>query len=103
MDTHQAHYVYELWKSGRLPADLMDTEWDYFLENARRFDENPPEQRYGILPMGAKPSLSNMTYHEDVGWLRCHHLRHISENGIDDGHKVRIFVDWLEKAEGKQR
>ena len=103
MNLEQKLFIRELWLAGKLTSSLINEEWEYFQENARKFPENSRDKRYGILPMGATPSMDSMLYNKDVTWLRCHHLHHIATKGSNDGHKVRIFIDWLEKAEGKRR
>jgi hypothetical protein len=89
-----------------LGSNVVDQEWNYFKEYARRFDNNPVDKRYGILVMGSELSQENMLYASDADILRILHLERLSNPnhfvGINDGHKVRKMVDWLEKMEGKQ-
>lgn len=87
----------------KLGSNAVEMEWKYFQEWVRKYPFNSREQRYGILPMGADPSMVNMIYAHDTPELRLKHLECVSQNGMSAGHKVRLFVDWLEKQEGKQR
>lgn len=81
---------------------MIEIEWAYFQEWARRFDEYPKTKRYGILPMGAVPAEENMIYDADVLNLRRKHLAYVVFEGGDAGMKVRRHIDWIEKMEGKQ-
>lgn len=85
-----------------LTASVIDKEWDYFKEWARRFPENDDTHRYGILPIGTESKEENMIFDSDVKNLRIKHLNHVYDNGVDVGHKQRIFINWLERMEGKQ-
>jgi hypothetical protein len=35
-------------------SEKYPDEWAYWIEAARRFDDEPPERRYGVPKMGAK-------------------------------------------------
>ena len=73
-------------------------EWDVFLKNARRFDDNPPEKRYGVLNPDANPPYKE----EDMLYADCplklHNLHYDKFPPI----AVRKLVDWLEHKEGKR-
>jgi hypothetical protein len=85
-----------------LGSATVSEEWKYFEEWARRFDQNEPAKRYGILIMGEIPSEANMIYSEDVLELRVKHLEALSGFGTGSpGAKQRKFLNWLEKVEGK--
>lgn len=82
---------------------LIDDEWAYYQEWARRFPKNKRPQRYGILPQGASPSEDNMIYAADTPELRLKHLKCIIANG--GGSQIvqfRTFLDKLEVLEGKK-
>jgi hypothetical protein len=87
-----------------LGSAVVDREWEYFQEWARRFDEYPPERRYGILPQGAVPDEKNMIYSADVRDLQYKHLCYIRDTptGGDIGYQLRKHIDWIEQMEGKQ-
>ncbi len=85
-----------------LGSNVIEHEFEYLKEHSRRFPENERLKKYGILPQGINPSWENMIYASGVQELRVKHLQHISDNGINAGHKVRKHLDWLEKIEGKQ-
>jgi hypothetical protein len=83
-------------------SKVIEVEWEYFKEWARRFPDYPKEKRYGILPLGAPVSEESIIYDEDILNLRRKHLTYIATEGGDDGMKVRRFINWIEKMEGKQ-
>jgi len=86
----------------RLGSKTIAEEWEYFKEYARKYLENAKDKRFGILPMGAVPSMDNMIYSHDVLELRRKHLIYIMTEGGTVGMKVRRHLDWLERLEGKQ-
>ncbi len=95
--------LYELTRGpNALTSKTIDEEWIYFQEWARRFPENTEDEKYGILPMGVEPKEENMISAKDPQELRGKHLLYIKTNGGNLGHKQRLFIDWLERAEGKQ-
>jgi hypothetical protein len=86
-------------------ANKVPEEWEYFQEFARRFDENTLEERYGILPMGAKNRLDNMIYAKGPRELRTKHIEYLMKypenlEGTISGFVQ--FLNWLEKKEGKK-
>ena len=87
-----------------LGSAVIDREWVYFQEWARRFDDYPKNKRYGILPMDAKPEDENMIYSADVRDLRYKHLCYIRDTptGGDVDYQLRKHIDWIERMEGKQ-
>lgn len=85
-----------------LGAEVVGGEWVYYQQWARKYPENSKKERYGILPMGAKPEMSNMIYAPGPRELRRKHLQYIKEHGAGIGAQVRKHIDWIEKLEGKQ-
>ena len=82
------------------------SEWLYFQEYARRFDDNEPNKRYGILVMNTDPCEDNMIYADSPDKLRRVHIfilitlyDKLLTNTPDD---VSIFLRWLEGVEGKK-
>ena len=73
-------------------------EWETFLKNARKFPDNPEEQRYGVLSPDANPPFKM----EDMLYSHCprelHNLHYDKYPPI----AVRNFVDWIEHKEGKR-
>lgn len=87
----------------RLGSKAVESEWLYFQEYARRFPDNEPAKRYGILVMDQPPKEENMIYAPGPRELRKLHLELLSVLGTgSDGEKQRRFLDWLERAEGKR-
>lgn len=83
---------------------VYPNEWIYFKEYARRFDLNPPEKRYGVLPMNAEPGWDSMIYAEDPLKLRLKHVDWLLQHSDKLRNSIgglRQFLTWLEKVEGK--
>lgn len=99
MTTEQRWRFYELTR--KLTPDVLDIEWEYFQKWARKFPTNLEGRRYGILKIGTEPKDDNFVFDNDIAELRIKHVEHISENGMNEGHKARIFLDWLEQSEGR--
>jgi hypothetical protein len=99
MTTAQRFRFYELLK--KLGQNVFDEEFKYFKEWARKFPSALKNRRYGILPIGTEPKDENFIFSHDIVELRLFHLEHVSKNGMSEGHKVRMHIDWLEKIEGK--
>lgn len=86
-------------------SNQVPEEWPYFIEWARRFEDNVPEHRYGILIMGTDPKEENMIYAPDVMELRLKHIDYL----LDHSELLRQtisgfvnFLNWLEGMEGKK-
>ena len=47
-----------------------NSEWIKFQRDIHRFDDNPPEQRYGII----NPVITNMLYAPNLADLRRLHI-----------------------------
>lgn len=88
----------------KLGTREVDAEFEYFKENARRFElEDDPDKRYGILIQGTAQEEKNMLYANDPLKLRILHLEALTRQDTGTtGHKVRKHLDWLERLEGKQ-
>ncbi len=73
-------------------------EWATFQENARRFDDNPPDKRYGILDPSAKPPLTDasMLWASDPRTLHNKHYENWPPIAL------RIHLERLEVMEGKR-
>jgi hypothetical protein len=100
MTTEQRFRFHEFLK--KLGHNVLAEEWKYFQEWARKFPSNLPGRRYGILPVGSQPKDENFIFAADVVELRLVHLEYVSKNGINEGHRVRMHIDWLERIEGKK-
>lgn len=72
-------------------------EWAAFQENARRFDDNPPEKRYGIVNPSANSPLTedDMLYAADP--LALHNLHWDNWPSV----VLRDHLDMCEKMDGK--
>lgn len=75
-----------------------DPEWNSFMRNARRFDLNDPDKRYGIVnPSVDDPkSEADMLYAADVRDLRRLHIQNWP------AYQLREHLDWLERMDGKK-
>jgi len=71
-------------------------EFKYFKKWARRFDDEPPERRYGIPKEGAT-KVEDMLYESDPGKL---FMKFITEGTI--GAQVHDSVLKIEVMEGKK-
>jgi hypothetical protein len=86
-------------------AEKVPSEWKYFQEWAKRFDDYVAERRYGILIMNAKPDESNMIYAAEPQELRSKHIEYLIKHPellkgtIEYFHN---FINWLEGQEGKK-
>ncbi len=65
-----------------LTSEAKDDAFDYFSKWAREFKENPPEQRYGILPIGKSYHLDNMIYTRDSSDLLFQVFYYAYEDGL---------------------
>ena len=81
-------------------------EWEAFKENARRFDNEVPERRYGILNPSANPPLKeeDMLYAADPRTLHDLHYdnypsillrKHLDNMEIMDGKKPKYFSSFI--------
>lgn len=76
----------------------------YFMKWARRFDDHPFKQRYGILIMNSKPCDENMIWAECPRVLHKMHIEHLINHReliINTASGLRRFLNWLEGVEGK--
>ena len=73
-------------------------EWEVFLKNARRFDDNPPEKRYGIV----NPSVDHPKSEDDMLWSHC--PRELHNLHYDNYPPIAIynFINKVEVMEGKK-
>lgn len=76
----------------------IQEEWEIFLHNARRFDDEVPERRYGVINPSAKSpfTIEDMLYADCP--IKLHNLHYDNWPPI----VLRTFLDRLEVAEGKK-
>jgi hypothetical protein len=73
-----------------------EPEWKAFLENARRFDDNPPEHRYGIINPSADPPFTEA----DMLYSDCPRKLHDLHYDRFPTIAVRNLVDFIENTGG---
>jgi hypothetical protein len=86
-------------------ANKVPEEWEYFQKFARRFEQNTLEDRYGILPMGAKTDWNSMIYAKNPRELRTKHIEYLMKHpeSLEDTISGFVqFLNWLEVKEGKK-
>lgn len=75
-----------------------EAEWKAFSKNARRFDSNPPEKRYGVLNPSANPPYKE----EDMLYSDCPLKLHCQHWDNWPTHALRKHLDTIEVMDGKK-